>query len=126
ELGLRHAFADKTTILLGPKGTSPPFDTRPIRHFPYTLTGTAISDQEALEAIRTLQPFFDPDHLEQAGRDSPVFEFFDLSARPPLTRLQLRGGDGEAPRMLAEFHKRVDRAADQGDTEELDRLAQEI
>ena len=31
ELGLRHAFADKTTILLGPVGTSPPFDTRPIR-----------------------------------------------------------------------------------------------
>ena len=45
ELGLRHAFADKTTILLGPKGTSPPFDTRPIRHFPYSLSGTAISDQ---------------------------------------------------------------------------------
>jgi tetratricopeptide (TPR) repeat protein len=126
ELGLRHAFADKTTILLGPKGTSPPFDTRPIRHFPYSLAGTAISDQEALEAIRTLQPFFDPDHLEQAGRDSPVFEFFELPARPPLTRLQLRGGGGEAPRMLAEFHKRVDRAADRGDTQELDRLAQEI
>jgi hypothetical protein len=126
ELGLRHAFADRTTVLLGPKGTSPPFDTRSIRHFPYSLTGTAISDQEALEAIRTLQPFFDPDHLEQAGRDSPVFEFFELPARPPLTRLQLRGGGSEAPRMLAELHTRVDRAADQGDTEELDRLAEEI
>jgi hypothetical protein len=126
ELGLRHAFADRTTVLLGPKGTSPPFDTRFIRHFSYSLAGTAISDREALEAIRTLQPFFDPGHLEQAGRDSPVFEFFELSARPPLTRLQLRGGGGEAPRMLAELHSRVDRAADQGDTEELDRLAREI
>ncbi|HET7517203.1 MAG TPA: tetratricopeptide repeat-containing protein, partial [Actinomycetes bacterium] len=126
ELGLRHAFADKTTILLGPKGTSPPFDTRSIRHFPYSLAGTAISDQEALEAIRTLQPVFDPDHLEQAGRDSPVFEFFELPVRPPLSRLQLRGGGGEAPRRLAELHTRVDKAADQGDSEELDRLAREI
>jgi hypothetical protein len=126
ELGLRHAFADKATILLGPKGTSPPFDTRPIRHFPYMLAGTAISDQEALEAIRTLQPVFDRDRLEQARRDSPVFEFFELPAQPPLTRLQLRGGGSEAPRILAELHKRVEQAADQGDTEELDRLAEEI
>jgi len=126
ELGLRHAFADKTTILLGPKGTSPPFDTRPIRHFPYTLAGTAISDQEALEAIRTLQPVFDPDRLEQARRDSPVFEFFELPTQPPLTRLQLRGGGSEAPRVLAELHRRVSEAADRGNTEELDRLAEEI
>jgi hypothetical protein len=126
ELGLRHAFADKTTILLGPKGTSPPFDTRPIRHFSYTLAGTAISDQEALEAIRTLQPVFDRDYLEQARRDSPVFEFFELSAQPALVRLQLRGGGGEAPRVVAELHRRVSDAADQGDTEELDRLAEEI
>jgi hypothetical protein len=126
ELGLRHAFADKTTILLGPKGTSPPFDTRPIRHFSYTLAGTAISDQEALEAIRTLQPVFDRDRLEQARRDSPVFEFFALPVRPPLTRLQLRGKESEAPRVVAELHMRVEQAADQGDTEELDRLAEEI
>jgi hypothetical protein len=126
ELGLRHAFADKTTILLGPKGTSPPFDTRPIRHFPYTLAGTAISDQEALEAIRTLQSVFDPDRLEQARRDSPVFEFFELPAQPPLTRLQLRGGGGEAPRVLADLHRRVSEAADRGNIEELERLAEEI
>jgi hypothetical protein len=127
ELGLRHAFADKTTILLGPKGTSPPFDTRPIRHFPYTLAGTAITDQEALEAIRTLQPVFDPDRLEQARRDSPVFEFFEMPpAQPPPTRLQLRGGGSEAPRVLADLHRRVSEAAARGNTEELDRLADEI
>jgi tetratricopeptide (TPR) repeat protein len=126
ELGLRHAFADKTTILLGPKGTSPPFDTRPIRHFPYTLSGTAITDQEALEAIRTLQPAFDPDQLEHARRDSPVFEFFELPTPPSTTRLQLRGGGNEAPRVLADLHRRVSEAADRGDIVELDRLAGEI
>jgi hypothetical protein len=126
ELGLRHAFADKTTILLGPKGTSPPFDTRPIRHFPYSLAGTAVSDQEALEAIRTLQPVLDRDRLEQARRDSPVFEFFEAPTQPALPRLRLRGGGSEAPRMLAELHRRVDQAANHGDTEELDRLAEEI
>ena len=98
ELGLRHAFADKTTILLGPKGTSPPFDTRPIRHFPYSLSGTAISDQEALEAIRTLQPAFDPDQLEQPGVTARCSSSSScrpsLDHPPPATWRKQRGRRG--------------------------------
>jgi hypothetical protein len=126
ELGLRHAFADKTTILLGPKGTSPPFDTRPIRHFSYRLAGTRIADDEALEAIGSLQRVFDQGRLQQARRDSPVFEFFDLPVRSPASRLRLRGEGDHVGQLLADLHERVDDAADRGATEELDRLAEEI
>jgi hypothetical protein len=126
ELGLRHAFADKTTILLGPKGTSPPFDTRPIRHFSYRLAGTRITDDEALEAIGNLKRVFDQGRLQQARRDSPVFEFFDLPVRSPASRLRLRGEGDQVGQRLADLHARVDDAADRGAVEELGRLAQEI
>jgi hypothetical protein len=127
ELGLRHAFADKTTVLLGPRGTAPPFDTRPIRHFTYTLTGAAISDKEALEAITSLQPVFDPGRLAAAGRDSPVFEFFEVAtAQSAPSRLRLRGASNDPPRVLADLHRRVSDAADRGDIGNLEQLAGEI
>lgn len=133
ELGLRHAFADKTTILLGPVGTSPPFDTRPIRHFPYQLSGAAITDREALEAITRLQGVFDREHLAAARRDSPVFELFEVApgqAAPGQDagrrRLQPRGGSDGAPQVLADLHQRVSAAAGRGDIAELGQLAEEI
>ncbi len=127
ELGLRHAFADKTTILLGPKGTSPPFDTRPIRHFSYALTGTAITDQEALEAIADLQQVFDPDGLTAAGRDSPVFEFFEVApGQRAASRLQLRGGRDATPQVVTDLYRRVSDAADRGKIDDLEQLAREI
>jgi tetratricopeptide (TPR) repeat protein len=127
ELGMRHAFADKTTVLLGPRGTTPPFDTRPIRHFTYTLSGTAITDQEALEAITRLRQVFDHDRLAAAGRDSPVFEFFDVAtAQTAPGRLRLRGAINEPPRVLVDLHRRVSDAADRGDIEDLEQLAGEI
>lgn len=127
ELGLRHAFADKTTVLLGPRGTVPPFDTRPIRQFTYTLTGTAITDQEALQAITGLQQVFDPNRLAAAGRDSPVFEFFEVAtAQTAPSRLRLRGASNDPPQVLADLHRRVSDAADRGDTDELEQVAGEI
>jgi hypothetical protein len=127
ELGLRHAFADKTTVLLGPIGTTPPFDTRPIRHFTYTLTGAAITDQEALEAITSLQQVFDHGRLAAAGRDSPVFEFFEVTtAQTARGRLRLRGASDDRPRVLADLHRRVSEAADRGDVGDLEQLAADI
>jgi hypothetical protein len=128
ELGLRHAFADKTTILLGPKGTTPPFDTRPIRHFTYTLTGSAITDQEALKAITDIQQVFDPDRLAAADRDSPVFEFFEVApGQIGASRLRLRGGRDEQPRVLTDLYRRVsDAAADRAKIADLKKLAGEI
>ena len=127
ELGLRHAFADKTTVLLGPRGTTPPFDTRPIRHFTYTLTGAAITDQEALEAITSLQQVFDPDRIAAAGRDSPVFEFFEVAtAQTAPSRLRLRGASNDPPQVLADLYRRVSHAADRGDIGDLEQLAGEI
>lgn len=103
ELGVRHAFADKTTVLLGPAGDSPPFDVRPVRHFAYRLNGSAIDEASALAAVELLRPVLDPDRLRDARRDSPVFEFFDLERR----RLQARGtGEANASRVL-ELHQQV-------------------
>jgi tetratricopeptide (TPR) repeat protein len=127
ELGLRHAFADKTTVLLGPRGTMPPFDTQPIRHFTYALTGAAITDQEALEAITSLKQVFDRGRLAAAGRDSPVFEFFEVAmAKTAPSRLRLRGASDGRPRVLADLHRRVSDAADRGDIAGLEQLAGEI
>ena len=101
ELGVRHAFADKTTVLLGPVGDSPPFDVRPIRHFAYRLKGSSIDEASALSAVEMLRPVLDLDRLRDARRDSPVFEFFDLERR----RLQARGaGEANASRVL-ELHQ---------------------
>ena len=103
ELGVRHAFADKTTVLLGPVGDSPPFDVRPIRHFAYRLKGSSIDEASALSAVEMLRPVLDLDRLGDARRDSPVFEFFDLERR----RLQARGaGEANASRVL-ELHQQV-------------------
>ena len=103
ELGLRHSFADKTTVLLGPAGDSPPFDVHPIRHFSYRLLDGSIEEASALTAVDALRPVLDPDRLGQARRDSPVFEFFDLQRRP----LRPRGDAGAAPSMSLHLHQRV-------------------
>jgi hypothetical protein len=115
ELGLRHALADKTTVLLGPAGDSPPFDVRPIRHFSYRLRGESIDEFSALETLDSLRQLLDPDRLAQSRRDSPVFEFFELQR----LRLSSRGGSAGAESRSLELHQRATEAASNRDTEAL-------
>lgn len=115
ELGLRHALADKTTVLLGPAGDSPPFDVRPIRHFSYRLRGESIDEFSALETLANFRQLLDSDRLAQSRRDSPVFEYFELQR----LRLSSRGGStGEESKSL-ELHQRATKATTNRDTEAL-------
>lgn len=106
ELGVRHAFADKTTVLLGPVGDPPPFDVRPIRHFSYRLDGGTLDEASALRTVGALREVLDPDRLRDARRDSPVFEFFELQR----LRLRVRGGAEAGPSQTLELHQRVTKA----------------
>jgi len=115
ELGVRHAFADKTTILLGPAGESPPFDVQPVRHFTYTLDGEAIEEASALAAVQKLRDVLDPGQLSSARQDSPVFEFFQV----PRLRLTVRGGADPGPSRSLDLHQRVTTATRRGDVDEL-------
>lgn len=110
ELGVRHALADRVTVLIGPKGTSPPFDTRPIRHFGYALDTGVITDEGALAVIPTLSAVLG-DPGPQVSVDSPVFEFF-LLERPTLVS---RAVAGHPDRTLAGYHQDVTDAARRGD-----------
>src|SRR4051794_24470508 len=68
ELGGRHAFADKTTVLLGPVGDPPPFDVRPIRHFSYRLNGGTLDEASALSTVGALRDVLAP---RSAARRAP-------------------------------------------------------
>ena len=122
ELGLRHSFADKTTVLLGPAGDSPPFDVRPIRHFSYRLRDGSIEELSALAAIADLRAVLDRDRLESARRDSPVFEFFDLER----LRLRPRGGTDAGPSLSLQLHQQVTEAVSGRNVETLGDLVRTV
>ena len=104
ELGLRHALADKVTVLTAPDlgdktGTAAAFDIDFIRRIPYNRTVDGISDPQAVQAIKALRDVVrDVDPARAV--DSPVYTWFEvartgLRARGPLTaaaqgELQLR------------------------------------
>ena len=122
ELGVRHAFADKTTVLLGPVGDPPPFDVRPIRHFRYRLDGGTLDEASALTTVEALRDVLDPDRLRDARRDSPVFEFFELQR----SRLRVRGGAEAGPSRSLELHQRVTKATRSCDVDALQALVTDV
>jgi tetratricopeptide (TPR) repeat protein len=70
ELGLRHAFADKTTLLIGGPNTSLPFDISGISCLWYDLR----TEQARASAIETISKAIDK-ALAEAKTDSPVYKF---------------------------------------------------
>jgi tetratricopeptide (TPR) repeat protein len=95
EVGLRHALADKTTVLTVPDFGTPPkargiFDVDFIRRIPYSRTVEGLSDRHAVESIRALRRVL-TESAESRPADSPVFVWFDttragLRARQGITR----------------------------------------
>jgi hypothetical protein len=71
ELGLRHVLRLGETLLIGPAGTTAPFDLAALRHVAYRQDETGISDAEVIQAWKALEPY-----LARAGAavdsDSPV------------------------------------------------------
>jgi len=86
ELGVRHIFADRATVLINPHveghaRSAPPFDINMIRIHSFTR-GQAVSDTQAEEAIRALRPVIER-VTSELEVDSPAHSWFDLAA---LTR----------------------------------------
>jgi tetratricopeptide (TPR) repeat protein len=79
ELGLRHALADKVTVLIARSGTRAPFDVRDIRRFTYEAAGTVITDREAVAGWTALERVLESSALAAAPVDSPVFSIFTLT-----------------------------------------------
>jgi hypothetical protein len=122
ELGIRHALADRTTVLIGPEGSRAPFDLGSIRHFRYRLTGSEVSDRDALDAVGRLRAVLRAAVADDACCDSPVFELFD----PPRTTLKVRSDRGEAPQMVIDLDRRVTTAARCGSIDDLTTLATDV
>ncbi|WEG10084.1 hypothetical protein PU630_05905 [Microbacterium horticulturae] len=91
ELGVRHVFADRATVLVNPQieGQSryaPPFDINMIRVHSFER-GQKVSDLQAEEAIRGLQPVLRR-VIREVEVDSPAHSWFDLaSVKRPFSQL---------------------------------------
>lgn len=91
ELGVRHVFADRATVLINPQieghsRQAPPFDINMIRVHSFER-GQKVTDLQAENAIRRIQPV-----LQRVTRevevDSPAHSWFDLtSVKRPFSQL---------------------------------------
>jgi tetratricopeptide repeat protein len=96
EVGLRHALADKTTVLTSPDfGTLSRvgglFDIDFIRRIPYSRTVEGLSERQAVESIKALRDALRGAAEPRRPVDSPVFVWFDneragLRARQGVTQ----------------------------------------
>lgn len=82
ELGIRHVFAPRSTVLIDPSVTSfkrmaPPFDLNMIRTHTFSRSPDGVSDEEAEKAIRDLRSVV-ATALAAGENDSPCHEWFDL------------------------------------------------
>jgi len=88
EVGLRHALADKATVLTAPDFGSPAgtrglFDIDFIRRISYSRTVDGLTDRQVVDSIRTLRPALVDAAKPGRPVDSPVFIWFNLN-RPSL------------------------------------------
>jgi hypothetical protein len=92
ELGIRHVFASRATVLIDPKIASfkraaPPFDVNLIRTHSFVRGADDVTDEQAEAAIRELRPVI-ATALSGTGADSPCHEWFNLGhIKRPFQRL---------------------------------------
>jgi MAP3K TRAFs-binding domain len=82
ELGLRHVFAPRSTVLVNPRLTNSgrvpmPFDVGIIRAVGFER-GINLTDRQAEAAIRAMRPVL-TQVLAESNVDSPIHEWFDVS-----------------------------------------------
>jgi hypothetical protein len=82
ELGIRHVFAARSTVLIDPTVTSfkrmaPPFDINMIRTHTFCRSTDGVSDEQAEDAIRGLHSVVGT-ALAEGENDSPCHAWFDL------------------------------------------------
>jgi hypothetical protein len=100
ELGVRHVFARKSTVLVSPRvkgyrASAPPFDIAPIRAHGLERS-LELTDEEAERAIKSLKPVFEA-AVASEDSDSPVHDWFDIDTivRPFVRRTNQNSGDAE-------------------------------
>lgn len=79
EVGLRHVLRPRATVLIHRSGSASVFDVKPLRQFRYTLAHAAITDTEALAAIRDLGPAIATAVEDTTRPDSPIHTLFDVT-----------------------------------------------
>jgi hypothetical protein len=82
ELGIRHVFAARSTVLIDPavgssRGGAPPFDVNMLRAHSFARDPEGVTDEQAEAAIRNLRPIVKT-ALADGLNDSPCHEWFDL------------------------------------------------
>lgn len=71
EIGVRHAWIPTGTVLVAPDGAPrPPFDVNHVSVYNYARDAAAVSDGDAVAAVRMLRPVL---ASAEAAVDSPVF-----------------------------------------------------
>jgi hypothetical protein len=91
ELGLRHALADRMTVLTYPRvaGTRrvqlPPFDLEPIRHVRFDRSFDGLSDRQAADGVRALRRVVET-VISTPAVDSPVLAWFEPDDNGRLRR----------------------------------------
>lgn len=118
ELGLRHVFADASTLLVGPEGTTPPFDLNFARQISYPLSGTSLSEEESVEGTRKLRDFLIDLDVDQV--DSPVYQWFNV-VREPI--LELRDDRRRMDKKVLELSQKIAHTGRDGEEEIDDLLA---
>jgi hypothetical protein len=127
ELGLRHALADKTTVLTSPDFGAPSqargvFDIDFIRRISYSRTAEGLSDRQAVESIRALRSALAEPAEPQRPVDSPVFVWFDTVR----AGLRAREGTTLAVQREIQLRQKVAGAKVQGGRDVLLDVAREI
>lgn len=82
ELGIRHVFAARSTVLIDPqfaafKRAAPPFDINLIRTHRFSRAADTVTDIDAEAAINALRNVIQA-ALDEEKNDSPCHEWFDL------------------------------------------------
>jgi hypothetical protein len=98
ELGLRHVLRSGQTLLIGPAGTTAPFDLAALRHVRYRQDERGISDDAAIEAWAALAPYLARTGGPN-GNDSPVAAVMDVRQWGEVRRRSVRDERWEALRV---------------------------
>jgi hypothetical protein len=91
ELGLRHLLRPGQTLLIGPAGTTAPFDLAALRHVRYRQDENGVTDDDAVVAWAELAPFL-ARIAKDDQNDSPVAAVMEVQRWPDVRRRSIRGG----------------------------------
>jgi hypothetical protein len=97
ELGLRHLLRPGQTLLIGPEGTTAPFDVAALRHVRYRHDEAGVTDDAAIRAWQALAPYL-ARASDPTANDSPVGAVMDVGQWGRVQRRTVRDARWESRR----------------------------